>query len=148
MGLDFLFLWIWLGHYLDKAYFLTGIGKYKLLSETTHRAKPLRIGTRLQRLKHPKIRQIKDKNLGLQHNDTPINLNPDSLDLRLTARLHYTFQYGYNKAQKLQSSQIMSLFLGYRGVLPPPTRANILVRWTIYTMPIPAPNSRLIYSVI
>ena len=58
-------------------------------------------------------------------------------DLQLVSTIHFSRAI---LSKKIQSSQIMSLFLGYLGVLPPPTNAKMFVLCTISTIPIPAPN--------
>ena len=60
-----------------------------------------------------------------------LSLTPQTLLLKLSSPMHFMSE----------SSQSMTLVGGYFGVSPPPTRAIMLVRYSISTIPIPPSNS-------
>ena len=60
-----------------------------------------------------------------------LSLTPQTLLLKLSSPMHFMSE----------SSQSMTLVGGYLGVSPPPTRAIMLVRYSISTIPIPPSNS-------
>ena len=99
----------------DGPYLFGGVGQDEYFGHIADGAESSRVGTGLKDVQNFKICQIEDKYFSFQYNNTPFGIDPGCLDLR--------FATGFNDAfglsciiVVLQSSQIMSLFLGCLGV--------------------------------
>lgn len=133
--------------YLDSSQLLGGIGNYQILPHWTDSTKSSGIWTSLEDIQNSKVSKIENKYFGLKNDDASLGINANCFDFWFAAGFNKTLHLGWIQT-KVQSSHIMSLFLGCLGVWPPPTIANMLVLWIISMMPMPAPKSRDITNSI